>query len=96
MSRGTDGEVTIAGRVFTLGMVYAPAAGVRFPSEQRRLLPLRLVSYDPAYPWPGGRVEAEDVPSADTPRTPRRRMSGRAWAAWAGEPVGDGPGDAER
>jgi hypothetical protein len=84
-----DDEVTIAGRVFGLGVAYAPAPGVRFPSEQRRLLPLRLVSYDPAYPWPGGRVEAEYVPSADNPRTPRRRMSGRAWAAWAGEPVED-------
>ena len=84
-----DDEVTIAGRVFGLGVAYAPAPGVRFPSEQRRLVPLRLVSYDPAYPWPDGRVEAEYVPSADNPRTPRRRMSGRAWAAWAGEPVGD-------
>ncbi len=91
-----DEEVTIAGRVFRLGMVYAPAPGVRFPSERRRLLPLLLVSYDPVYPWPGGRVEAEYGPSADNPRTPRRRMSGRAWVAWAGEPVGDGPGDAER
>ena len=51
--------MAIAGRVFALGAVYAPAAGVRFPSERRRLLPLRLVGYDPAYPWPGGRVEAE-------------------------------------
>jgi hypothetical protein len=84
-----DDEVTIAGRLFGLGVVYAPALGVRFPSEQHRLVPLRLLSYDPAYPWPGGRVEAEYVPSADNPRTPRRRMSGRAWAARAGEPVGD-------
>src|SRR3954464_2154390 len=87
MSRGTDGEVTIAGRAFTLGAVYAPAAGVRFPSEQRRLLPLRLVSYDPAYPWPEGRVEAEYVPSADNPRTPRRRMSGLGACAGAGLPM---------
>ena len=84
-----DEEVAIAGRLFGLGVVYAPAPGIRFSSEQRRLLPLRLVSYDPAPPWPDGRVEAEYVPSADNPRTPRRRMSGRAWAAWAGEPVGD-------
>jgi len=84
-----DDEVTIAGRLFGLGVVYAPALGVRFPSEQHRLVPLRLLSYDPAYPWPDGRVEAEYVPSTDNPRTPRRRMSGRAWAAWAGEPVGD-------
>ena len=83
-----DEEVTITGRLFGLGVVYAPALGVRFPSEQHRLVPLRLLSYDPAYPWPGGRVEAEYVPSANNPRTPRRRMSGRAWAAWAGEEVG--------
>ena len=87
-----SGEVTIAGRAFTLGVVYAPAAGVRFPSEQRRLLPLRLVSYDPAYPWPGGRVVAELVPSTDRLRPQRRRLSGRAWAAWAGEPVEGDPG----
>ena len=57
-----SGEVTIAGRAFTLGAVYAPAPHVR-PYEQGRLLPLRLVDYDPAYPWPEGRVEAELVPT---------------------------------
>jgi len=88
-------EVTIAGRVFTLGVVYAPAPRVR-PYEVARLLPLRLVGHDPAYPWPGGRVEAEYVPSADSRRRQRRRLSGRAWAAWAGEPVGDGLEDIGR
>jgi hypothetical protein len=44
-----SGEVTIGGRVFTLGAVYVPAPHVR-PYEQGRLLPLRLVDYDPAYP----------------------------------------------
>ena len=88
MSRGTDGDVTIAGRTFTLGAVYAPAPHVR-PYEQGRLLPLRLVGYDPAYPWPEGRVEAELVPIADRLRVQRRRLSGRAWAAWAGEEVED-------
>jgi len=78
------GEVTIAGRVFTLGVVYVPFPHVR-PYEQGRLLPLRLVGYDPAYPWPDGRVEAELVPAVDRPRTQRRRLSGRAWAVWAGE-----------
>ena len=85
-----DEEVTIAGRVFRLGMVYAPAPGVRFPSERRRLLPLLLVSYDPVYPWPGGRVEAELVPvAAGNGRIRKRPLSGRAWVAWAGEPVED-------
>jgi hypothetical protein len=80
------GEVTIGGRVFTLGAVYVPAPHVR-PYEQGRLLPLRLVDYDPAYPWPDGRVEAELVPTdvARGLRTQRRRLSGRAWAVWAGE-----------
>ena len=78
------GEVTIGGRAFTLGAVYAPAPHVR-PYEQGRLLPLRLVDYDPAYPWPEGRVEAELVPAvARGLRTQRRRLSGRAWAVWAG------------
>ena len=82
------GEVTIAGRSFRLGVVYAPAPHLR-PYEPGRLLPLRLVGHDPAYPWPDGRVVAELVPAVDNPRTQRRPMSGRAWAAWAGEPVGD-------
>jgi len=81
--------VTIAGRAFTLGVVYAPAPHVR-PYEQGRLLPLRLVGYDPAYPWPGGRVEAELVPvAAGNGRIRKRLLSGRAWVAWAGEPVED-------
>ena len=80
------GEVTIGGRAFTLGVVYVPSPHVR-PYEQGRLLPLRLVDYDPAYPWPDGRVEAELVPTgvARGLRTQRRRLSGRAWAVRAGE-----------
>ncbi len=83
-----SGEVTIGGRVFTLGAVYVPAPHVR-PYEQGRLLPLRLVDYDPTYPWPEGRVEAELVPTdvARGLRTQRRRLSGRAWAVWAGEEI---------
>ncbi len=85
MSAGN--EVTIAGRVFTLGVVYSPAPRVR-PYEVARLLPLRLVGHDPAYPWPEGRVMAELVGVRGL-RTQTRRLSGRAWSAWAGEPVGD-------
>jgi hypothetical protein len=84
-----SGEVTIAGRSFRLGVVYAPAPHLR-PYEQGRLLPLRLVGHDPAYPWLDGRVMAELVPAVDRPRTQVRRLSGRAWAIWAGEPVGAG------
>ena len=85
---GTGSEVTIAGRVFRLGAVYAPAPHVR-PYESGRLLPLRLVGHEPAYPWPEGRVEAELVPIADRLRVQSRRLSGRAWLAWAGKEVGD-------
>jgi hypothetical protein len=83
-----SGEVTIAGRMFRLGVVYAPVPHVR-PYEPGRLLPLRLVGHDPAHPWPDGRVVAEYVSSADSQRRQTRRLSGRAWAAWVGEAVGD-------
>jgi hypothetical protein len=83
----TAAEVTIAGRRFTLGAVHAAAPHVR-PYESGRLQPLRLVGHDPAYPWPGGRVEAELVPPAARLRPTRRRLSGKAWAEWAGERVG--------
>ena len=86
--------VTIAGRPFRLGAVYAPAPHVR-PYEQGRLLPLRLVGYDPAYPWPKGRVEAELVGVQGTRRR-TRRLSGQAWVRWAGEPVGDDLADEGR
>ncbi len=87
----TGGQVTIAGRRFTLGAVYEPAPHVR-PYEPGRLLPLRLVGYDPTYPWPRGRVEAELV-GVRGPRTQTRRLSGRAWLAWAGEPVDGSAGE---
>jgi hypothetical protein len=86
-----SGRVTIAGRRFTLGAVYEAAPHVR-PYEQGRLLPLRLVVYHPAYPWPKGRVEAELV-GVRGPRTQTRPLSGRAWLAWAGEPVDGSAGE---
>ena len=76
MSAGN--EVTIAGRAFTLGAVYAPPPGSPF----RR--PRRLLEYAADSPLPGGRVELEMVPSGL-----RHVMAGAEWAAWAGEPVGD-------
>ena len=85
MSRETDREVTIAGRAFRLGAVYAPAPHVR-SYEPGRLLPLRLVGYDPAYPWPAGRVEAELV-GVRGPRPKTRRLSGQVWVRWAGKAV---------
>jgi hypothetical protein len=89
-----SGRVTIAGRRFTLGAVYEAAPQVR-PYEPGRLLPLRLVGYDPAYPWPKGRVEAELVGVQGTRRR-TRRLSGQAWVRWAGEPVEDDLADEGR
>jgi hypothetical protein len=76
MSEGS--EVVIAGRAFTLGTAYAPRPG----SYGRR--PLRLLRYTADSLLAGGRVHLALVPSGK-----ERVMTGTAWAAWAGEPVGD-------
>jgi hypothetical protein len=83
----TGDEVTIAGRTFTLGVVYAPRPG----SYGRRSKPRRLLGYAADSPLPAGRVAVAILPSGD-----RRVVAGTEWVAWAGEPVGDGPGNAER
>jgi hypothetical protein len=67
-------EVTIVGRVFRLGAVYAPRPGT-YAKKPRRLL-----SYDPDSVLPGGRVTSVTVPSGR-----KRVMAGTGWAAWAGE-----------
>jgi hypothetical protein len=74
--RETGSEVTIAGRVFRLGTVYAPRRG----SYARR--PRRLLGYSADSVLPGGRVTVAILPSGD-----ERTMTGKDWAAWAGEPV---------
>ena len=73
-------EVTIAGRVFTLGAVYAPrpGAGPGHPFKPRRLL-----GYTADSLLPGGRVTVVLVPSGR-----RQIMAGTAWAAWADAPIG--------
>ena len=71
-------EVTIAGRSFTLGAVYAPLA--RVYGHRRR----RLVGHDPDSPLPGGRVEVVIVASGRL-----QVMAGVEWAAWADEAVED-------
>ena len=70
--------MTIAGRAFTLGAVYAPRLG---RGHDRR--PRRLLSYSPDGPLSGGRVRVEMVPAGG-----QRVMAGTRWAAWAGEEVG--------
>jgi hypothetical protein len=83
----TGSEVAILGRAFTLGAVYAP----RFGSYGRRSRPRRLLSYTAESLLPGGRVHVALVPSGG-----ERVMAGTAWAAWAGEAVGNVPGDLYR
>jgi hypothetical protein len=77
----TDAEVTIAGRIFTLGAVYARRSGVGSSGPRP---PRRLLGYTEDSLLPGGRVTVAPVPSGQ-----RRAMSGAAWAVWAGEPVED-------
>jgi hypothetical protein len=81
----TGSEVMIAGRAFTLGAVYGPLPRV-YGRRTRRLL-----GYSTDSPLPGGKVLVEIVPSGR-----REIMAGAVWAAWAGEPVEDGPADAGR
>jgi hypothetical protein len=75
----SDGsEVTIAGRTFRLGVAYAPRPG------SSGYKPRRLLGYTADSLLSGGRVHLALVPSGE-----ERVMTGTAWAAWAGEPVGD-------
>jgi hypothetical protein len=85
---GAGGEVTIASRAFTLGAVYARRPGVGPPGP---CPPRRLLGYTEDSLLAGGRVTLALVPSGR-----RRVMTGEGWAAWAGEPVEDGPGDVGR
>jgi hypothetical protein len=80
MFRETDGEVTIAGRTFLLGALYAP----RRAGRGRPFKPRRLLEHSADSLLPGGRVRVA------TPDGRRLLMSGAAWAAWAGEPVEEG------
>jgi hypothetical protein len=74
----TGDVVTIAGRAFTLGVVYAPQRGA-YGYARRRLL-----GYVADSPLPGGKVTVAVLPSGK-----ERVVAGEVWAAWAGEPVED-------
>jgi Bacterial RNA polymerase, alpha chain C terminal domain len=80
-----DGAVTIAGRVFVLGVVYAPRRG-RGRKGGRK--PRRLLEYTPAGTFPGGGSVTVEMVPAGVPYV----MAGEVWADWAGEPVEDDPG----
>jgi hypothetical protein len=69
-------EVTIAGRVFRLGAVYAPRRG-SYGQKPRRLL-----NYTADSLLAGGRVTIAMMLSGKP-----RIMTGEEWAAWAGEEV---------
>src|SRR5690242_11438617 len=82
----TGDEAVIAGRPFRLGVVYASAIPPAKAADGARV-PRRLVSFDPAFGWPGGLVVAELRPSAPGRRPRRLRMSGEGWARWAGDRI---------
>src|SRR5204863_6723478 len=81
------GEVVIAGRVFRLGATHASAIPPAKAADGARV-PRRLVSFDPAFDWPGGLVVAELRPPVPGRKPRRLRLSGEAWARWAGEDLG--------
>ena len=78
-------EVTIAGRAFRLETVYGPRRGM-YGYARRQLL-----GYVADSPLPGGKVTVAVLHSGR-----RLIMAGAEWAAWAGEPVEDGPGKVGR
>ena len=81
----TGDEVVIGGRACRIGAVYASAIPPAKRADPPRV-PRRLVSFDPAFGWPGGLVVAELLEAPVPGRRPRRlRMSGEGWARWAGE-----------
>jgi hypothetical protein len=75
-----EGEVTIAGRVFRLGAVYAPGPGGR--GRQGPNPPRRLLEHIADSLLPGGRVTIAMAPSGK-----KRIMTGEEWVVWAGEEV---------
>ena len=78
--------VTIAGRAFELGMAYASAIPPAKAADGPRV-PRRVVSFDPAFDWPGGLVVVELRPSVPGRKPRRLRLSGEGWARWAGKKV---------
>src|SRR4051812_2755035 len=83
MSQGTDAEVAIAGRLFRLGATYASAIPPAKAADGPRV-PRRLVSFDPAFDWPGGLVVAELRPPVPGRKPRRLRMSGGVGAVGGG------------
>ena len=77
MPRNRPERVSIEGREFERGAVYAPRNG---RGNCRRLL-----AYEPDGEWPGGKVVTWIVSRSS--RRPRDPVCGTWWARWAGERV---------
>ena len=69
--------VTIGGRMFELGAIYAPRNGM---GNCRQLL-----TFNPDGGWPGGRVVTWMISRSS--RRPRDPVCGDWWARWAGERI---------
>ena len=75
MPRNRPERVTIAGRMFELGAVYAPRNGMGCCR--------RLLAYQPDGEWPGGRVVTWLISRSSRCRNPDP-VCGAWWARWAG------------
>ena len=75
-------RVIIGGRAFELGAVYAP----RRPRPGLR--DRKLLAFEPAAGWNGGKVTVEVVGRPVRAGQPEP-MSGLWWSRWAGEPVAE-------
>ena len=78
MSADGPGRVSIGGREFELGAVYAPR------KPRPGLHDRKLLAFEPAAGWNGGKVTVEVVGRAVRAGRPEP-VSGLWWARWAGE-----------
>ena len=81
MSESGPGRVSIHGREFELGAVYAP----RKPRPGLRNR--ELIAFEPAASWCGGRVLARIISRQAIRRPPCQAVSGIWWSRWAGERI---------
>ena len=79
MPRNRPERVSIEGREFGLGAVYAPRNGM---GNCRQLL-----AYEPDGEWPGGKVVTRIISRSS--RRHRDPVCGTWWARWAGERVAE-------
>jgi hypothetical protein len=82
VSADGPGRVSIGGREFELGAVYAPR------KPRPGLHDRKLLAFEPAAGWNGGKVTVEVVGRAVRAGRPEP-VSGLWWARWAGERATD-------